>query len=114
MAIQTHIYQPKVYAVVTQCTYLTSCSTSSDFNTADAGNLSVGRYSVVSTATHCGLDGLGIEYRCGVRFFATVQTDPGAHPTSYPMGTPFFPRVKRPGRGVYHLPPSSAEVNKNG
>jgi hypothetical protein len=58
-----------------------------DFNNADAGNLSVGRYRFVSTATHCELDGLGIEYRCGVRFFAIVQSDPGAHPTSYPMGT---------------------------
>ena len=56
------------------------------FNNADTGNLSVGRYRFVSKATHCGLDGLGIDYRCGVRFFATVQTDPGAH-ASYPMGT---------------------------
>jgi len=83
-----------------------------DFNTADAGSLSVGRYRVVSTATRCGLDGLGIEYRCGAKFFAAVQTDPGAHTTSYPMGTVSFPWVNRPGRGVCQPPPSSVEVNK--
>jgi len=83
-----------------------------DFNTANAGSLSVGRYSVVSIATRSGLDGLGIEYSSWARFFATVQTDPGAHPTSYPMGTVSFPWVKRPGRGVCQPPPSSAEVNK--
>jgi len=36
----------------------------------------------------------------------------GAHPASYTMGTGSFPGVKRPGRGVGHLPPSSAEVKE--
>ena len=40
----------------------------------------------------------------GARFSAPVQTGPGAHPASYTMGTGSFPRVKRPGRGVDHLP----------
>ena len=44
------------------------------------------------------------------RFSAPVQTGPGAHPASCTMGTGSFPGVKRPGRGVDHLPPSSAEV----
>ena len=37
---------------------------------------------------------------------------PGAHPASYTMGTGSFQGVKRPGRGVDHQPPSSAEVKK--
>ena len=40
----------------------------------------------------------GIESRWG-RDFPPVQTGPGAHPTSYTMGTRFFPRVKC-GRGL--------------
>jgi hypothetical protein len=41
-----------------------------------------------------------------------VQTGPGAHPTSCPMGTGGpFPRGKaRPGHDADHSPPSSAEV----
>jgi hypothetical protein len=46
----------------------------------------------------------------GARFSAPVQTGPGAHPTSCTMG--LFPGVKRPGRGVDHPPPSSAEVKE--
>jgi DNA-binding sugar fermentation-stimulating protein len=48
----------------------------------------------------------------GARFSAPVQTDPGAHPASYTMDTGSFPGVKRPGRGVDHPPPSSAEVKE--
>jgi hypothetical protein len=33
-------------------------------------------------------------------------------PTTYAMGTGSFPGVKRPGRGVDHPPPSSAEVKE--
>jgi hypothetical protein len=46
----------------------------------------------------------------GARFFAHVQTGPGAHPASCIMGTGSFPGVKRPGRGANHPPPPSAEV----
>ena len=57
-----------------------------------------------------GLDGPGIESRWGARFSATVQTGPGVHPASYTMGIGSFLGVKRPGHGIYHPPPSSAEV----
>jgi len=46
------------------------------------------------------------------RFSAPVQTGAGAHPASYTVGIGSFPGVKRPGRGVFHPPPSSAEVKK--
>jgi hypothetical protein len=45
-------------------------------------------------------------------FSAPVQTGPGAHPASYTIGTGSFPGVKRPGRGLDHPPPSSAEVKE--
>jgi hypothetical protein len=44
------------------------------------------------------------------RFPAPVQAGSGVHPASCTMGTGSFPGVKRPGRGVYHPLPSSAEV----
>jgi len=46
------------------------------------------------------------------RFSAPVQTGPEDHPTSYTMGTGSLQGVKRPGRGVDHPPPSSAEVKE--
>jgi hypothetical protein len=72
----------------------------------------MGRDSSVGIATGYGLGGPGIEYRWGARFSAHVQTGLGAHPASYTMGTGSYPGVKRPGRGVDHPPPSSAEVNE--
>ena len=48
----------------------------------------------------------------GARFSAPVRTGSEAHPASYTMGTGSFPRVKRPGRGVDHSPPSNAEPNE--
>jgi hypothetical protein len=48
----------------------------------------------------------------GARFSAPVQTGPGVHPASCTMGTGSFPGVNRPGRGVDHAPPSSAEVKE--
>jgi hypothetical protein len=70
----------------------------------------VGRDSSVGIGTRYGLDGPGIESRWGARFSAHVQTGPGSHPASYTKGTGVFPGVKRPGRCIDHLPPSSAEV----
>jgi len=64
----------------------------------------------IGIATCSGLDGPGIESRWGVIFSAPFQTGRGAHPASFTMGTGSFPEVKRPGRGVDHPPPSSAEV----
>jgi len=46
------------------------------------------------------------------RFSAPVQTGTGAHPASYTMGTGSFLGLKRPGRGVDHLPPSTAGVKE--
>jgi hypothetical protein len=69
-----------------------------------------GRASSVHVATRYGLDGQGIESRWEARFSSPVQTDPGAHPASYTMGTGSHPKLKRPGRGVDHPLPSSAEV----
>ena len=40
------------------------------------------------------------------------QNGPGVHPVSYTMGPGSLPGVKRPTRGVYHPPPSSAEVKE--
>jgi len=42
-----------------------------------------------------------------------IQTGPGAHPASYPVGIRGFSMViKRPGREADHSPPSSAEVKE--
>ena len=64
----------------------------------------------VGIATRYGLDGPGIESRWGARFSVPVQTGTGSHPASYTMGIMSFPGIKRPGRGVDHPLPSSAEV----
>ena len=53
----------------------------------------------VGIATRYGLDGPGIESRCGARFPAPVQTGHRAHPASYTMGTGSLSRGKS-GRGV--------------
>jgi hypothetical protein len=44
-----------------------------------------------------------------------VQTDSGAHPSSYPIGSgALSPVIMRPGRKAEHSPPSSAQVTKGG
>jgi len=48
----------------------------------------------------------------GARFTAPVQTGPGAHPSSYTMGTGSFPGGKAVGRGVDHPPPNRVEVKE--
>jgi hypothetical protein len=51
--------------------------------------------------------------RSGVRIpVGGVQTGRGAYPASYTKGTGSFPGVKRPGRGVDHPSPSSAEITE--
>ena len=47
----------------------------------------------------------------GVIFSAPVQTCPGAHPTSYTMGSRSFPRVKRR-CGINHPSPARAKVKE--
>jgi len=64
-----------------------------------------GRDSSVGIATCYALDCPGIEFHSGENFRT-------CHPASYTMSTGFFPGVKRPGRGVGHPPPSSAEVKE--
>jgi hypothetical protein len=66
--------------------------------------------SSVGIATDYGLDGPGIRIPVGARFFAHVQTGPGACPAPCTMGTGSFPGVKQPGRGADHPSPLSAEV----
>ena len=56
-----------------------------------------GRDSSVSIATRYWLDGPGIESRWRVRFSASVQTGPGAHPASYTIGMGVFPGGKAAG-----------------
>jgi len=48
----------------------------------------------------------------GEIFSAPVQTGPGADPASYTMCTGSFLGIKRPVRGVDHLPPCSSEVER--
>jgi hypothetical protein len=62
--------------------------------------------SSVGIATDYGLDGPGIESRWGRDFSHTSR--PALGPTQPPVQ--WVPGVKRPGRGVDHLLPSSAEV----
>ena len=63
-----------------------------------------GRDSSVDIATRYGLDGPGIEFRRGARYFAPARTGPRVYPASYTMGTGTFLGVKRQGRGVDHPP----------
>ena len=63
----------------------------------------MGPGSSVGIANAYGLDGPGIEFRWGARFFASVQTGPEAHPASCRIGTGSFPGV-RCGRGVTLTP----------
>jgi hypothetical protein len=43
---------------------------------------------------------------CGAEFSAHIQISPGAHPSSYKMGTSLFPVVKQP----WHLPPTPYSI----
>ena len=61
----------------------------------------VGSLSRYSDWLRAGRSGIGIQV--GVRFSSSVQTGPGAHPTSCTMVTGCFPGVKR-GRGVTLIP----------
>ena len=77
--------------------------------------ISTGQHSVVGIATRYGLDGPGIESQSGggAGFSVSVQTGPAAHPAlCTKVAGSLSWGVKRPGRGVDHPPPSSAEVKK--
>ena len=73
--------------------------------------LKMGRDSSVGIEIRYGLGGPGIESRWW-SFSVPVQTGPGAHPASYTIGTGSLPGVKRPGRGVEHPSPSTAEIKE--
>ena len=76
----------------------------------ESNGLYCGPGSSVGIATGYGLDGPGIESRCG-QDIPPVQTGPGAHPASSTMGTEVFPGGKvRPGPDADPSPPSSAKV----
>jgi hypothetical protein len=71
----------------------------------------MGRDSSVGIATRYGLDGLRIEARSG--WYLSHPCTSSLGPTQPPtMGTGSYRGVKRPGRGVGHPPPSSAEVKE--
>jgi hypothetical protein len=62
----------------------------------------VGCDSSVGIATRYGLDGLVIG--SGGEISTPVQFGPGAHPSSYTIGSGSFLGVKRPARGTDHPP----------
>ena len=63
-----------------------------------------GRDSVVGMASSLWAACSGHRIPVVTRFFAPIQTGPGAHPASYTMRTGSFPGVNRPRRGVDHPP----------
>ena len=67
----------------------------------------VGKRNINGNTTRHGLDCPGIEFWWGARFLASVQTAPGAHPTSVVING-----IKRWGRGVTHLPHLAPKVKK--
>jgi hypothetical protein len=71
-----------------------------------------GRDSSVSIAARYELGGPGIEFRWGRYFPHPSGPALGHHPASYTRGTGPFPRVKWPGNGVDHPPPSSTKVKE--
>ena len=96
--------EPATFRFVAQ--HLNHCTTAVPLYMYIYGSLD----SSVGIATRFGLDGPGIESRWG-RDFPHLSR-PALRPTQPPIqwvkGS--FPGVKRPGRGVDHPPPSSAEV----
>jgi hypothetical protein len=69
-----------------------------------------GQLSRYSDSLWAGRPGDRISVRA--RFSAHVQTGSGAQPASYTMGSGSLPGVNRPGRGVDHPSPSSADVKE--
>ena len=59
-----------------------------------------------------GIGRSGDRIPAGAKFYAPIQTGPGALPASYTVGTWSFPRVTRPRRGVDHPTTSSAKVKE--
>jgi hypothetical protein len=72
----------------------------------------VGRDSVVGIATRYELDGPGIGSRWGRDFQHPSRPALGPTQPTVQRVPGHFSGVKRPGRGVYHPPPSSADVKE--
>ena len=70
----------------------------------------MGRDGSVGIATRYGLEGPGIESRWGVEIFRARPDRPWSAPGLLYNG--YRVSLKRPGRGVDHPPPSSAELNE--
>ena len=78
-----------------------ACKSEECIFTAGLWHCVMGRDSSVGIATRYGLDGPGIESRCGGRDFPHPSRPAlGAHPASYTTCTGSFPGVKRPGSGA--------------
>ena len=93
--------------VHTMCESMVSCFLTPDSRQASCTNLApMAQY---SDSLRAGRSGDRISLR--TRYSAPVQTGPGAQPATYIRGAGLFPGVKRPGRGVDHLPSCRAEVN---
>ena len=77
-------------------------------NWAIFNHLSLAQFSQYSDSLWTGRS--GDEIPVGAKFSAPIQTNRGAHPASYTMGTRSFPGVKWPGCDVNHPPHSGAEA----
>jgi hypothetical protein len=66
----------------------------------------------IGIATRYGLDAPRDRIPLGARFFAPLQTGPGAHPASCTVRTGSYPGVKWPGRGFDHLPHLAPKLEK--
>jgi hypothetical protein len=83
-----------------------------DYILASVLSTSMGQDSVVSIATHHGLKGLGIASWGGQIFRSCPDWSWGPPSLLYDGYQVCFQGVKRPGCGINHLPPSSAEVKE--
>jgi len=72
----------------------------------------MGRDSSVGIATPYGLQGPGIESRCGRDFPQTSTPTLTSHPASYTIRIGSLPGVKRPGRGLHHPPHVALRLKK--
>ena len=71
----------------------------------------VGWDSIVSIATHCGLDGPGFKLQWSEIFHSSWQVL-GAQPSSYTLSARSFLVINQPGHGVIYPPIPSVEVKK--
>jgi hypothetical protein len=71
-------------------------------------SVAIYKHLLLYNSTRYGLNCSGIESRWEARYFAPVQTGPGAHPVSYRVS---FPGVKQPVCEVIQPPKSRAEGN---